>query len=497
MKSNQILSQHNIYKQHPILTIYENNCIKIPLINRKREVVDYALADVLNLDFLSQYSYSRTKRGYALSNKKITMHELVMGKKADKGYVIDHNDKNKLNNTSDNLHFVSAALNSQNKNKKENCSSQFIGVRIDKNTGNWVTTINLNKHRIHIGTYKDQMEAAKVYDMYAINHYNCFTPMTNNLLALTEIENIKLYGIPDKYKKNFRELPKNINKVKNGYNVTIYKNKNRKRKNFKTLEEAIEYKNKILDNFKNIDNNKEAERLKNITRNIKGQAIIKMKCGLDCIVDDHVWLDISKYKWNAILDEQKNIIYYPKGYIGRDNFWLHRYIYEKYIGPVPDNMTVDHIKSHKILDVRLKNLRLANRSLQSHNKNKLKTLIDKYKGVVFTGNSFSTEINGKYYGRYETAEEAAEKANEVFINIYGLEAKLNNIDFTKRTTKDNRMTEEMITKDFILNITTVINLKNVITIKKLNVTNGGFISLSKVKLCNLEEYKSLIINKLF
>ena len=149
------------------------------------------------------------------------------------------------------------------------------------------------------------------------------------------------------------------------------------------------------------------------------------------------------------------------------------------------------------MDVRLQNLRLANTSLQNHNRNLNKNKNDVYQGVTFRRNGYEVSIDKCYYGTYESAEAAAEKANELFQLKYGENAKLNNIDYTKKTTKYNRIPENIITKEYILNINSVIDLKNIITIKKLDFKNKGPISLSHIKHANMEKYKKIIINNLY
>ena len=116
-----------------------------------------------------------------------------------------------------------------------------------------------------------------------------------------------------------------------------------------------------------------------ITRNKDGLAVIIMSNNIECIVDANIWLDVSKYSWRCFIQKGKPT--YPRGIVDGKNVALHRYIYMKYVGPIPDGMTVDHKKSDQILDARLSNLRLANQSLQNHNKNILKGRIEKYKGI--------------------------------------------------------------------------------------------------------------------
>ena len=184
-------------------------------------------------------------------------------------------------------------------------------------------------------------------------------------------------------------------------------------KTVKTLEEAIIFEGQIIKEYEDIANKNEEERIKNIPRNGDGIAIIKMKCGLECTVDDHIWPIASKYVWNA-----SKAVIRPIGNVDGVRVYLHRYIYETFVGPIPEGMTVDHIKSDQILDVRIVNLRLANNSLQQHNR-LLKSRDEKYRCVYFSNGSFHVYVSGIHYGTFETAEEAALKANEINTEKYG------------------------------------------------------------------------------
>jgi hypothetical protein len=218
---------------------------------------------------------------------------------------------------------------------------------------------------------------------------------------------------------------------------------------------------------------------------------------MECIVEDNHWYDINQYKWNCYKHENGEINGYPFSNVNGKVITLHKYVYETYVGQIPSNMSVDHVNSDAKLDTRIQNLRLADHSLQNHNRNTPKNRIDKYKGINFVTSGYEVKIDGIYYGIYKTAEKAAEKANEVYTTRYGSQANLNIIDYSKQTTKYNRIPEENITKEYILNLTKVIDVKNVITIKKLKTKGEGAIKISDIKLVTLDKYKQIIVDELY
>ena len=497
---------HKIYNDFPYITDEFFNLIYIPLMNKYDKVSGYTISNLALKDKLLEFSYHqkielcKTIKRYAVSGSGISMHEIVIGGKAQKGYVIDHIDSDGLLNTEENLRYATTGLNVQNRIKKLNTISKYIGVTLDNNN-KWLSRITYNKECFNLGSFEDEIEAAKVYDIYAIYHYKGESPQTNNLLTKNEIQDIRSNGIPDKYQKKIRDLPKNIQYSNNGtYSVRITHDKKTYRKTVKTLEDAILLKLQILEKI--TESKEVAKYSKEITRNVDGFAIVYVS-NMECIVDDDHWYDLMQYKWNFYINENERVYAYPSATINGKTIPLHRYVYEKYIGEIPSNMTVDHVKSDAILDVRLKNLRLADRSLQMHNRDMSQNRIDEYKGIQFSTSGYSVIVNRNYYGTYKIAEEAAERANEVYTMIYGDQATLNDIDHSKKTTKYNRILDEDITKEFIMNLTKVCDVKNIVLIKDLNTkkgqtkTNGNKITVTDIKLETLEKYKQIIVNTLY
>jgi len=500
---------HKIYDDFPCIEDEIFNLIYIPLMDRYNKVTSYAISNLGLKDKLLKFSYhqivslNKNENKYAISSLGPSMHEIVIGGKADQGYVIDHIDSNGLLNTEENLRYATRGLNAQNKIKRSNTISKYIGVSFDNNK--WTSKMCYNKKPLYLGSFEDEIEAGKVYDMHVIYYYKDESPKTNELLSDTEIKNIRKNGIPEKYIKKSRALPKNIATTSNNtYIVNIVYDGQKYTKRAKTLEDAIIVKKQFLQKIEEIKKNiKTVKFSKEITRNIDGLAVIYTSNGFECIVDDDHWHDINQYKWNCYKNEDDKFYGYPLGYVNGNTLKLHRYVYEKYVGPIPTNMSIDHIISKNKFDVRLQNLRLADSSLQAHNKDMSQNRIDQYKGIEFSNSGFRVKIKKHNYGTYKTAEEAAQKANEVYTAIYGNQATLNVIDFSKQTTKYNRIPEENITKEYIMGLTKVIDVKNVVTIKGLNPGKGGAklndnkIKIKDIKLENLEEYKQIIVDKLY
>ena len=83
---------------------------------------------------------------------------------------IDHIDQDKTNNSITNLRWVSRSNNNRNRPKKQNSSSQYIGVSFDKHAGKYVARIRINNKNKYIGLYETEEDAGKAWDDYVKEH---------------------------------------------------------------------------------------------------------------------------------------------------------------------------------------------------------------------------------------------------------------------------------------------------------------------------------------
>jgi len=130
---------------------------------------DIALVDDEDYEWLKQYKWNPTADGYAQTDVKINekwinkkMHRLIMN--TPKGLETDHIDHNKLNNQKYNLRIVTLQQNQMNRVVKNNNSSKFKGVSWHKRDKIWQSRIQLNGKPYHLGSFKNEIDAAKAYN---------------------------------------------------------------------------------------------------------------------------------------------------------------------------------------------------------------------------------------------------------------------------------------------------------------------------------------------
>jgi hypothetical protein len=397
---------------------YDNSPFRIPLRNKNKVIVEYALVDEDDFEKVNKYRW-RLVNGYAqgiVKGKDIRLHHFVL-KKPENGNVIDHSNQDRLNEQKQNLKEVSRSENSHNQQKNTNIesTSKFKGVCWDKNANFWVAKCTIDKNKVHLGSFESEEEAAKAYDIYTFIKLK--KKANNN--NLVKYEDTLTINIDDLIKKpsNIYDTPKNIrfdNRVNKFSAQKRYNNKRYIGKYRETVEEALkdlEGINKTIELLKNEEYNK-----KEITRNTNGIPYIKVK-DLEVLVDEDNWHELSQMSWSISKDG-----YIVNTKVGR----MHRIIMK-----AKDGELVDHINNIKYNNRRC-NLRIASAGLNAHNKIKSKNASSKYFGVSKSGKKWRSQITckGVKYGlgSFENEIDAAKAYNKEAIEKYGENANLNIFD---------------------------------------------------------------------
>lgn len=150
---------------------------RIPLTRGK-----YAIVDDEDYKWLSQWKwyarqnkrwgfYARTNSKYIMGEPRfgIEMHRFIIG--AKRGQIVDHINRNTLDNRKENLRFVTYSQNCINAKPRTDGVSKFKGVYSrDKKTyplHPWVAQIKYKKKTYNLGYFSTEEDAARAYDKKA------------------------------------------------------------------------------------------------------------------------------------------------------------------------------------------------------------------------------------------------------------------------------------------------------------------------------------------
>jgi hypothetical protein len=115
------------------------------------------------------------------TDKTIYQHrevmELALGRKLLRSEHIDHINGDGLNNKLNNLRICARQENARNITKRATASSRYKGVTFYKRDGNWQAKTMVNYKTIHLGYFNIEEEAAKAYDLFAIQNFGEFAKL--------------------------------------------------------------------------------------------------------------------------------------------------------------------------------------------------------------------------------------------------------------------------------------------------------------------------------
>jgi hypothetical protein len=96
-----------------------------------------------------------------IKGKNIALHHIIKDfiYVPENKLVVDHIDRNFLNNKKENLRIVSQKINSCNTKIPKNNTSGTVGVIWDKFTDSWKASIMVNRKNINLGRFKNIQDA--------------------------------------------------------------------------------------------------------------------------------------------------------------------------------------------------------------------------------------------------------------------------------------------------------------------------------------------------
>lgn len=139
-----------------------------------------AIVDEEDFERVSLYKWYLGKNGYAINtkyikgsgrknqkNRYIYLHRLIMN--APKGSIIDHINRNPLDNRKVNLRLGSQRINMLNAGMLKNNTSGFKGVSWHKTAKKWEAYTHYHNKKIGLGLFKNKRDAIEIREQTIIN----------------------------------------------------------------------------------------------------------------------------------------------------------------------------------------------------------------------------------------------------------------------------------------------------------------------------------------
>jgi hypothetical protein len=104
--------------------------------------------------------------------KKEYMHAVIMS--PPNGFIVDHKNRNGLNNCKENLRVCSNSQNQFNKIKSHSSKSKYKGLSWCKRVNKWMVYVTKHKKRFFLGYFEEEKIAAEMYDQCAVELFGDF-----------------------------------------------------------------------------------------------------------------------------------------------------------------------------------------------------------------------------------------------------------------------------------------------------------------------------------
>lgn len=161
------------------ILIYDNFA-EIILYDIKSEEVGRAVIDISDINKIKNNKWYLREDGYVATNNYNEeyqfLHCAILGIKPD-DCVIDHIDRNRLNNHKSNLRIANYSENGANKGIRIDNTSGKVGVHWAKEQNKWCSMIGFNNKRKNLGYFNNYDDAVKARLIAEEKYFKDFKPL--------------------------------------------------------------------------------------------------------------------------------------------------------------------------------------------------------------------------------------------------------------------------------------------------------------------------------
>ncbi len=148
-----------------------------------------ALVDDADYEWLNQwkwYAFWNGSKWYSARNERVNfkkkmiyLHRFIIN--APSGIEVDHVDGDGLNCTRENMRLCTSQQNKYNIGIKSDNTSGYKGVTWNANRSKWQAQIKHGKQYKYLGLFDDLKEAARAYDVAALELHGDFARVNNEI----------------------------------------------------------------------------------------------------------------------------------------------------------------------------------------------------------------------------------------------------------------------------------------------------------------------------
>lgn len=147
----------------------DDTTVRIPLRARDGRIRGYTLIDVVDTDFVNQWTWRLSTKGYAVRGQAVNgkiysfrLNRVLLGLVTGDVLEVDHINLDKLDNRRSNLRVIPKAAQQQNVPSNAGSSSKYRGVSWHRKAGKWETHIYVGRKKHYLGLFSTEEEAAEV-----------------------------------------------------------------------------------------------------------------------------------------------------------------------------------------------------------------------------------------------------------------------------------------------------------------------------------------------
>ena len=153
------------------------NKYEVKVITKKGEQI---LIDAEDFDKVKRYCWCISKTGYPVANVKgkvTKLHRYILGL-SNPNIIVDHKNRNKLDNRKINLRICTILENSRNTTKSKNNKTGYLGISF-AGKNKFRARIMVNGKEIRLGHYEKIEDAIKARKEAELKYFGDYAPHLN------------------------------------------------------------------------------------------------------------------------------------------------------------------------------------------------------------------------------------------------------------------------------------------------------------------------------